>query len=154
MILILQTFFMIFFLKLNHLFFDWSRANCVFPKGLSDIRSLSNVQYSRLLTDFVTFISFGLVWMYFTVFETFCILQMVIWFSMIWFRFWGFLPLLTKLLQLTRLFFFFSWMFDIKCSFYHFLRELLFSKHRFCLKGTTLLQWILRTGRNKTNLTI
>ena len=86
-----------------------------FDKGSSDILSLSNVEISPLSTDFVTCISFGLTWLSFRLFKTFCNLQMVIRFSIIWLRYFRFSSSSNGPF-IVNSFFLLPWRFDIKCS--------------------------------------
>ena len=86
-----------------------------FDKGSSDILSLSNVEISPLSTDFVTCISFGLTWLSFRLFKTFCNLQMVIRFSIIWLRYFRFSSSSNGPF-IVNSFFLLPWRLDIKCS--------------------------------------
>ena len=54
-----------------------------FGKGSLGILSLSNVKISTLSTNFVIFNSAGLAWLSFPVFQTFCILPMVVFHSLV-----------------------------------------------------------------------
>ena len=81
-----------------------------------DIQSLSNVKISPLFTNFVIFNSAVLAWLSFPLFETFYILLMVIWFSIIWLRNFSFSSSSNETFTVNSVILFLSWRLDIKCS--------------------------------------
>ena len=110
-----------------------------FDKGSSDILSLSNVEISPLSTDFVTCISFGLTWLSFRLFKTFCNLQMVIRFSIIWLRYFRFSSSSNGTFIVNSFFYYLGGLI-LNVPFYPCLCELPFAKYRFRLKESPLLQ--------------
>ena len=109
-----------FFSKFSHLFFDWFRANRFFGKSWLGILSLSNVKIYPLSTDSVIYNSADLAWLSFSVFETFSILRMVMWFSINSFRNFRFSSSSDETFRVNSIILFLPLSLELKCSFLFF----------------------------------